>query len=86
MLGVGEALSHANFRACLIDRYGAPPCRGPKAYAMAGVKPAEVEMLSLTNAFTITPILFIEDLGSVPRARGTFRSERRHRAGGKLPV
>ena len=30
------------------------------------LKPADVDMLSLYDAFTITPILFLEDLGRIP--------------------
>ena len=30
---------------------------------MAGVSPKDIDMLSLYDAFTITPILFLEDLG-----------------------
>ena len=36
---------------------------------MAGIKPTDVDMLSLYDAFTITPILFLEDLGFCPRAK-----------------
>jgi acetyl-CoA acetyltransferase len=37
---------------------------------MAGLKPGDVNMLSLYEAFTITPILFLEDLGYCPKGEG----------------
>jgi acetyl-CoA acetyltransferase len=37
---------------------------------MAGIKVSDVDMLSLYDAFTITPILFLEDLGFCPKGEG----------------
>jgi acetyl-CoA acetyltransferase len=75
VLGVGEALSHASISSMPDLTVSAAAESGPKAYAMAGVKPSDVRMLSLYDAFTITPILFLEDLGFCPKGEG-----------GKLPV
>ena len=44
-------------------------------------------MLSLYDAFTITPILFLEDLGFCPKGEGgRFVAGGASRPGGKLPV
>ena len=60
---------------------------GPKAFRMAGLKPADVNMLSLYDAFTITPILFLEDLGYCPKGEGgRFVANGAIAPGGKLPV
>jgi acetyl-CoA acetyltransferase len=54
---------------------------------MAGLKPADVKMLSLYDAFTITPILFLEDLGFCPKGEGgRFVANGAIAPGGKLAV
>ncbi len=70
VLGVGEALSHANIASMPDLTITAASESGPKAYEMAGIKPADVDMLSLYDAFTITLILFLEDLGFCPKGEG----------------
>jgi acetyl-CoA acetyltransferase len=37
---------------------------------MAGVRPAEIDVLQLYDAFTINPILFLEDLGFCAKGEG----------------
>ena len=60
---------------------------GPKAFKMAGLKPSDVDMLSLYDAFTITPILFLEDLGFCPKGEGgRFVADGAIAPGGKLAV
>jgi acetyl-CoA acetyltransferase len=60
---------------------------GPKAFSMAKLKPADMNMLSLYDAFTINPILFLEDLGFCPKGEGgRFISGGAIAPGGKLPV
>jgi acetyl-CoA acetyltransferase len=54
---------------------------------MAQLKPSDVDMLSLYDAFTITPILFLEDLGFCPKGEGgRFVSGGTIAPGGKLAV
>ncbi|MEI8035314.1 MAG: thiolase [Betaproteobacteria bacterium] len=87
VLGVGEALSHANISSMPDFTVTAAVESGAKAYAMAKVKPSEVNMLSLYDAFTITPILFLEDLGFCPKGEGgRFVSGGNIAPGGKLAV
>jgi acetyl-CoA acetyltransferase len=87
VLGVGEALSHAGIPSMPDLTVSAAAESGPKAFKMAGLKPSDVQMLSLYDAFTITPILFLEDLGYCPKGEGgRFVSNGAIAPGGKLPV
>jgi acetyl-CoA acetyltransferase len=87
VLGVGEALSHANISSMPDFTVTAAAESGPKAFKMAGLKPADVNMLSLYDAFTITPILFLEDLGFCPKGEGgRFVANGAIAPGGRLAV
>jgi acetyl-CoA acetyltransferase len=87
VLGVGEALSHLTISNMPDLTRTAAAESGPKAFAMAGLKPSDVNMLSLYDAFTITPILFLEDLGYCPKGEGgRFVSGGAIAPGGKLAV
>ena len=49
--------------------------------------PAEIDLVMLYDAFTITPILFLEDLGFCPKGEGgRFIADGNIAPGGKLPV
>lgn len=87
VLGTGEAISHANISSMPDLTVSAAAESGPRAFAMAKVKPADVNMLSLYDAFTITPILFLEDMGFCPKGEGgRFVSGGTIAPGGKLAV
>lgn len=87
VLGTGEALSHTTISNMPDLTVSAAAESGPKAFKMAGLKPSDVNMLSLYDAFTITPILFLEDLGFCPKGEGgRFVSAGRIAPGGKLAV
>jgi acetyl-CoA acetyltransferase len=87
VLGVGEALSHAYISSMPDFTVSAAIESGPKAFKMAGLKPADVNMLSLYDAFTINPILFLEDLGFCPKGEGgRFVANGAIAPGGKLAV
>ncbi len=87
VLGVGEALSHLNISSMPDLTVSAASVSGPKAFAMAGVKPSDIDMLSLYDAFSINPILFLEDLGFCPKGEGgRFVSGGTIAPGGKLAV
>lgn len=60
---------------------------GPRAYAMAGVAPKDVDLLCVYDAFTINTLLFLEDLGFCPKGEGgRFVSGGAIAPGGVLPV
>lgn len=87
VLGIGEAWSHTTISNMPDLTVTAAAESGPQAFRMAGLKPSDVDMLSLYDAFTITPILFLEDLGFCPKGEGgRFVSGGAIAPGGKLPV
>jgi acetyl-CoA acetyltransferase len=87
VLGVGESLSHSTIANMPDLTVTAAAESGPQAYAMAKVKPSDIDMVSLYDAFTITPILFLEDLGFCPKGEGgRFVSDGAIAPGGRLPV
>ena len=87
VLGVGEAIGHTTISNMPDLTVTAAAESGPQAFRMAGLKPADVDMLSLYDAFTITPILFLEDLGFCPKGEGgRFVSNGAIAPGGKLAV
>ena len=60
---------------------------GAKACAMAGVKPADIDVVELYDAFTINTILFLEDLGFCKKGEGgQFVGDGNIAPGGNLPV
>jgi acetyl-CoA acetyltransferase len=60
---------------------------GSKAFEMAGVKPADIDVAELYDCFTITVIVELEDLGFCPKGEGgRFVEGGRIRLGGALPV
>jgi acetyl-CoA acetyltransferase len=87
VLGVGQAITHANISSMPDLTVTGALQSGREAYAMAGLKPAEIDVVELYDAFTINPILFLEDLGFCPKGEGgRFVEGGRIAPGGELPV
>jgi acetyl-CoA acetyltransferase len=87
VLGAGEALSHQNISNMANLTETAAVHSGRRAYDMAGLSAADVDVLELYDAFTITPILFLEDLGFCAKGEGaSFVGGGRIAPGGSLPV
>jgi acetyl-CoA acetyltransferase len=60
---------------------------GARAFEMAGVKPVDVDVVELYDAFTINTILFLEDLGFCLKGDGgPFVENGGIGPGGRLPV
>ncbi|MEX2450800.1 MAG: thiolase, partial [Rhodospirillales bacterium] len=60
---------------------------GKRAYEMAGLKPSDIDVLELYDAFTINTILFLEDLGFCKKGEGgAFVADGGIAPGGKIPV
>ncbi|MGJ7036930.1 acetyl-CoA acetyltransferase [Shinella sp. BE166] len=70
VLGHGETLSHASISSMEDLTVTGAALSGPQAFAMAGATPADMDVTILYDAFTITPILFLEDLGYCPKGEG----------------
>jgi acetyl-CoA acetyltransferase len=60
---------------------------GPAAFAMAGIRPDDVDVLMSYDSFTITALLHLEDLGFCPKGEGgSFVADGRLGPGGTLPT
>ena len=87
LLGAGEAHHHKSISQMPSLTTTAAVESATRAYAMAGCTPAEIDVVQLYDAFTINPILFLEDLGFCPKGEGgPFISGGRIAPGGDLPV
>lgn len=87
VLGVGEAHSHRAISQMPDLTVTAARESGRRAFEMAGLTPADIDVLQLYDAFTINPILFLEDLGFCAKGEGgAFVSGGRIAPGGDLPV
>jgi acetyl-CoA acetyltransferase len=59
---------------------------GREAFAMAGLTPADVDVVQVYDAFTINAVMLLEDLGFCPKGEGgAFVGDGRLRPGGALP-
>jgi acetyl-CoA acetyltransferase len=87
MLGIGSGTSHDQIAQLADFTVTACALGGPRAFAMAGVKPSDVDVIEVYDAFSINPILFLEDLGFVKKGEaGAFFAEGHAAPGGRLPV
>jgi acetyl-CoA acetyltransferase len=87
LLGAGEAHFHRHIAQMPDLTRTAAADSGARAFAAAGLTPDDVDVLELYDAFTITPILFLEDLGFCAKGDGgPFVADGRTRPGGALPM
>ena len=87
LLGTGEALGHGSISNMPDLTVTAASLSGPRAFAAAGLGPGDVDVALLYDAFTITPILFLEDLGFCRKGEGgAFVADGGIAPGGRLPV
>ena len=87
LLGGAQATTHREIaqRASLTPTGLAEA--GLRAYAQAGVGPKDIDVVELYDAFTINPILFLEDLGFCAKGEGgAFVEGGRIAPGGSLAV
>jgi acetyl-CoA acetyltransferase len=87
VLGYGEVSTHASMAGPddLTDSGAAPAAR--RAFAMAGLTPADVDVLEVYDSFTITVLLTLEALGFCkPGEAGSLIQDGRIRPGGTLPL
>jgi acetyl-CoA acetyltransferase len=87
LLGSGHCTTHHSISSMPdLVRTGAVHS-GERAFSMAGLTPKDVDVAMLYDAFTINPILFLEDLGFCKKGEGgAFVSGGRIAPGGVLPV
>lgn len=70
VLGAAHAVTHREISSMPDLTVTGAAISGGQAFAQAGVKPADMDVVMLYDAFTITPILFLEDLGFCPKGEG----------------
>jgi acetyl-CoA acetyltransferase len=87
VLGSGHAHWHRQI-SCMEDVTVTPAVdSGRKAFAEAGLTPADIDVVELYDAFTINPILFLEDLGFCKKGEGgAFIEGGRTAPGGSFPM
>src|SRR5487761_1832814 len=87
VLGCGQAITHANISSMPDLTVTGALASGRAAYEMAKLGPSDIDVLELYDAFTINPILFLEDLGFCKKGEGgSFVEGGRIAPGGALPV
>jgi acetyl-CoA acetyltransferase len=87
ILGTGVAVSHRQIAAMPDLTTTAARESGRRAYEMAGVGPTDIDHVMVYDAFTITTLLFLEDLGFCAKGEGgAFISSGAIAPGGALPV
>lgn len=87
VLAAAAATSHREIASMPDLTVTAAADSGRRAYAQAGVRPRDIDVLQLYDAFTINVILFLEDLGFCAKGEGGgFVSDGRIAPGGALPV
>ena len=87
VLGTGEAVGHRNILGMedLTTSHAVHSAR--RAYEMAGVTPADMDTVHLYDAFTISALIQLEDLGFCAKGEGgAFVEGGRIAPGGELPV
>jgi acetyl-CoA acetyltransferase len=87
VLGVGEDLGHYSISSLPDLTVTGAVRSGAAAYAMAGLEPDDIDVVQVYDAFTITTLLFLEDLGFCPKGEGgRFVADGAIAPGGRLPV
>lgn len=87
VLGAAAATFHNQITAMPDLTVTAASESGPRAFAQAGVRPSDIDVVELYDAFTINTILFLEDLGFCKKGEGgAFVQGGRIAPGGALPV
>ncbi|MBE3559815.1 MAG: thiolase [Ktedonobacteraceae bacterium] len=87
VLSAAEAHWHRNISQMPDLTVTAAAESGARAFAQAGLRPSDVDVVEVYDAFTINTILFLEDLGFCKKGEGgAFVSEGRIAPGGALPV
>jgi acetyl-CoA acetyltransferase len=87
VLGGAAAVTHREISSMPDLTVTGAAISGPAAFAQAGTRAAEMDLAMLYDAFTITPILFLEDLGFCPKGEGgRFVEDGAIAPGGRLAV
>jgi acetyl-CoA acetyltransferase len=89
VLGVGEGYSNAGTHWAQQGAFTSTPQEfsAPRAFAMAGLTPRDVNVLTVYDPFTVVSLMQIEDMGFCPKGEaGAFvQGDTLHHDAGKLP-
>ncbi len=87
VLGTGEYGSHVSMNQWEDFTKSPASVSGPLAFSRAGVRPSEIDVCTLYDAFTSMLLLELEDLGFCKKGEaGSFVEGGRLRVGGSLPT
>jgi len=87
LLGGAAATEHRDIAQMPDLTVTAAVASGTRAFAQAGVRPSDFDVVELYDAFTINVLLFLEDLGFCKKGEAAdFVAGGRIAPGGKLPV
>ncbi len=88
VLGTGECATHQMVSQMpSFTSWDAARISGARAFRMSGVAPADIDVAQLYDAFTIVPILALEELGFCKAGEGgPFVSGQRTAPGGDFPM
>jgi len=88
VLGTGECTTHQMVSQMpSFTRWDAAVASGERAFRMAGVRHADIDVAQFYDAFTIVPMLALEALGFCkPGESGPFVSGQRTAPGGEFPM
>lgn len=87
ILSVAESSRHMNISTTPDLTTTAAAESGPRAFDLAGLRPADVDVVEVYDAFTINTLLFLEDLGFCAKGEGgAFVADGGIAPGGHLPV
>jgi acetyl-CoA acetyltransferase len=85
--GAAGGSTHHSIQAMADMTTTAAAVSGPKAFAEAGITPADVDVFQMYDSFTYTVLVVLEDLGFAPKGEGgAFVADGNLRLGGKLPT
>src|SRR5580704_9984465 len=87
VLGTGEAISHTSMSEW--PDFTESPCvrSGAKAFGLAGVTPADIDVVEVYDSFTLTVLLTLEGMGFCKKGEGgAFVENGTLRVGGALPT
>ena len=87
VLGAAHAVTHREISSMADLTVTGAAISGPQAYAQAGITSADIGLAMVYDAFTITPVLFLEDLGFCSKGEGgRFVEDGAIAPGGRLAV
>jgi acetyl-CoA acetyltransferase len=87
VLGTGESVSHVSTSQWDDMTSGPAAVSGPLAFARAGVRPEDIDVCEIYDAFTYMLLMTMEDLGFCKKGEGgPFVADGRLRLGGELPT